>query len=80
MSDTLSILAAIVLASVATATAPAATLMVVKQYKAKGPVGVPAIKQIETYKLKRRKGTGNFSLPVPFFGFIQILLCRSGSA
>ena len=30
--------AAIVLASVATATAPAATLMVVKQYKAKGPV------------------------------------------
>ncbi len=38
MSDTLSIPAAIVLASVATATAPAATLMVVKQYKAKGPV------------------------------------------
>lgn len=36
--DTLSIPAAIVLASVATATAPAATLMVVKQYKAKGPV------------------------------------------
>ncbi len=30
--------AAIVLAAVATATAPAATLMVVKQYKAKGPV------------------------------------------
>jgi Kef-type K+ transport system membrane component KefB len=38
MSYTLSIPAAIVLASVATATAPAATLMVVKQYKAKGPV------------------------------------------
>ena len=38
MPDTLSIPAAIVLASVATATAPAATLMVVKQYKAKGPV------------------------------------------
>ena len=38
MEDTLSIPAAIVLASVATATAPAATLMVVKQYKAKGPV------------------------------------------
>ena len=33
--DTLSIPAAIVLASVATATAPAATLMVVKQYNAK---------------------------------------------
>ena len=38
MPDTLSIPEAIVLASVATATAPAATLMVVKQYKAKGPV------------------------------------------
>ena len=38
MPDTLSIPAAIILASVATATAPAATLMVVKQYKAKGPV------------------------------------------
>ena len=38
MPDTLSIPAAIVLASVATATAPAATLMVVKQYRAKGPV------------------------------------------
>ena len=38
MSDKLSLPAAIVLASVATATAPAATLMVVKQYKAKGPV------------------------------------------
>ena len=38
MPDTLSLPAAIVLASVATATAPAATLMVVKQYKAKGPV------------------------------------------
>ena len=38
MPNTLSIPAAIVLASVATATAPAATLMVVKQYKAKGPV------------------------------------------
>ena len=38
MPNTLSIPAAIVLASVATATAPAATLMVVRQYKAKGPV------------------------------------------
>ena len=38
MKDTLSIPAAIVLGAVATATAPAATLMVVKQYKAKGPV------------------------------------------
>ncbi|MBR4069023.1 MAG: cation:proton antiporter [Clostridia bacterium] len=38
MPDRLSLPAAIVLASVATATAPAATLMVVKQYKAKGPV------------------------------------------
>ncbi len=38
MPNTLSLPAAIVLASVATATAPAATLMVVKQYKAKGPV------------------------------------------
>ena len=38
MPEVLSIPAAIVLASVATATAPAATLMVVKQYKAKGPV------------------------------------------
>ena len=38
MPDTLSLPAAIVLGAVATATAPAATLMVVKQYKAKGPV------------------------------------------
>ncbi len=38
MPDKLPLPAAIVLASVATATAPAATLMVVKQYKAKGPV------------------------------------------
>ena len=38
MPNVLSIPAAIVLGSVATATAPAATLMVVKQYKAKGPV------------------------------------------
>lgn len=38
MPNTLSLPAAIVLGSVATATAPAATLMVVKQYKAKGPV------------------------------------------
>ena len=36
--DKLSLSAALVLASIATATAPAATLMVVKQYKAKGPV------------------------------------------
>ena len=36
--DRLSLSAAIVLASIATATAPAATLMVVKQYKAKGKV------------------------------------------
>lgn len=36
--DKLSLPSVIVLASVATATAPAATLMVVKQYKAKGPV------------------------------------------
>ena len=36
--DKLSLPAAIILASVATATAPAATLMVVRQYKAKGPV------------------------------------------
>jgi len=36
--EKLSLSAAIVLAAVATATAPAATLMVVKQYKAKGPV------------------------------------------
>ncbi len=38
MPDKLPLSAAIVLAAVATATAPAATLMVVKQYKAKGPV------------------------------------------
>lgn len=38
MPDKLTLPAAIVLGSVATATAPAATLMVVKQYKAKGPV------------------------------------------
>jgi len=38
MPETLTIPSAIVLGSVATATAPAATLMVVKQYKAKGPV------------------------------------------
>lgn len=38
MPDKLPLPAAIVLGSVATATAPAATLMVVKQYKAKGPV------------------------------------------
>ena len=36
--DTLSLEAAIVLGAVASATAPAATLMVVRQYKAKGPV------------------------------------------
>lgn len=36
MSDSLTIPSAIVLGAVATATAPAATLMVVKQYKAKG--------------------------------------------
>jgi len=36
--DKLSISAAIVLGAIATATAPAATLMVVRQYKAKGPV------------------------------------------
>jgi len=38
ISDKLTLPAAIVLGAVATATAPAATLMVVKQYKAKGPV------------------------------------------
>ena len=38
MPDKLPLSAAVVLAAVATATAPAATLMVVKQYKAKGPV------------------------------------------
>ena len=38
MPDKLSLSAALVLGAVATATAPAATLMVVKQYKAKGPV------------------------------------------
>ena len=38
LPDALSLQSAIVLGSVATATAPAATLMVVKQYKAKGPV------------------------------------------
>ena len=38
MPDKFSLSAAIVLGAVATATAPAATLMVVKQYKAKGPV------------------------------------------
>ena len=38
MSDKLSLPAAIVLGAVASATAPAATLMVVRQYKAKGPL------------------------------------------
>jgi len=38
MPDKLPLSAAVVLGAVATATAPAATLMVVKQYKAKGPV------------------------------------------
>ena len=38
MPDKLTLSATIVLGAVATATAPAATLMVVKQYKAKGPV------------------------------------------
>ena len=38
MSDKLPLPAAIVLGAVASATAPAATLMVVRQYKAKGPV------------------------------------------
>lgn len=38
MPDVLSLPAAIVLGAVATATAPAATLMVVRQYKAKGPL------------------------------------------
>ena len=38
LGDKFPLEAAIVLAAIATATAPAATLMVVKQYKAKGPV------------------------------------------
>ena len=38
MPDKLSLSAAIILGAVASATAPAATLMVVKQYKAKGPL------------------------------------------
>ncbi len=38
MSDILTIPVALVLGAIAAATAPAATLMVVKQYKAKGPV------------------------------------------
>lgn len=38
MPDKFSLSSAIVLGAIATATAPAATLMVVKQYKAKGPV------------------------------------------
>ncbi len=38
MPETLSLSSAIVLGAVATATAPAATLMVVRQYKAKGPL------------------------------------------
>ena len=38
MPDKLSLSSAIMLGAVATATAPAATLMVVKQYKAKGPL------------------------------------------
>lgn len=38
MPDKLSISAAIILGAIATATAPAATLMVVRQYKAKGPL------------------------------------------
>ena len=38
MPDKLPLEAAIVLGAIASATAPAATLMVVKQYKAKGPV------------------------------------------
>ncbi len=38
MPDKLSLPAAIVLGAIASATAPAATLMVVKQYKAKGPL------------------------------------------
>ena len=38
MPDILSLPAAIVLGAVASATAPAATLMVVRQYKAKGPL------------------------------------------
>ena len=38
MPDVLTIEAAIILGAIASATAPAATLMVVKQYKAKGPV------------------------------------------
>lgn len=38
MPDILSLPAAIVLGAIATATAPAATLMVIRQYKAKGPL------------------------------------------
>ena len=38
MPDKLSLPAVLILGAIATATAPAATLMVVKQYKAKGPV------------------------------------------
>ena len=37
LSDALSVAQAITLGAIATATAPAATLMVVRQYKAKGP-------------------------------------------
>ena len=38
LSDALSVAQAITLGAIATATAPAATLMVVRQYKAKGPL------------------------------------------
>ena len=38
MPDKLSLSATLVLGAIATATAPAATLMVIKQYKAKGPL------------------------------------------
>ena len=41
MPDKLSIATAITLGAIATATAPAATLMVVNQYKAKGYKGLP---------------------------------------
>ena len=68
MPDKLSISAALVLGAIATATAPAATLMVVRQYKAKGPVTsmlLPVVAlddAIGLFGVARALSSGAFSL------------------
>ena len=52
MPDKLSLASAITLGSIATATAPAATLMVIKQYKAKGPLTNILLPVVSSRKLE----------------------------